>query len=60
MNKRYALIAAMALTLIGSSVQAIPPQINYQGKLSSSAGIPVTDPVTITFSIYNVATGGTA
>ena len=53
-------MAAMALVLMASPAWAVPQQINYQGKLTDSVGDPVTTAVSITFSIYNVATGGTA
>ncbi len=38
----------------------IPQTINYQGYLTDSEGNPVDGDVKMTFSIYDVATGGTA
>lgn len=38
---------------------AVPPQINYQGRLTKQDGAPLTDGhYTISFRIYDVATGG--
>jgi hypothetical protein len=37
---------------------AVPQLINYQGKLTDSSGNPINDNVSITFTIYNDATGG--
>ena len=52
-----------ALTLLGlflaASVLAQPGMINYQGKLTDNAGVPVSATVSIVFSIYGAATGGT-
>ncbi len=36
----------------------IPPIINYQGYLADKNGIPVTGPLQMTFSIYDVPEGG--
>ena len=38
---------------------AVPPYINFQGRMSDANG-PITVPTTVTFSIYNVLSGGTA
>ncbi len=38
---------------------AIPPTINYQGYLTSAAGVPVNGTVQMVFRIYNVESGGT-
>ena len=43
-----------------SAFGVVPPEINYQGLLTNAAGNPVNDVVEMTFSIYNVASGGTA
>ena len=39
---------------------AIPQKINYQGYLTTAAGVPVDGPVQMHFSIYDAATGGSA
>ena len=39
---------------------AIPTKINYQGYLTTAAGAPVDGTVQMHFSIYDVATGGSA
>ena len=42
-------------------VRAAPPQtISYQGFLTSSAGAPVNATLSVQFSLYSVASGGTA
>jgi hypothetical protein len=38
---------------------AIPKIINYQGYLTSTAGVPVNGTVHMVFKIYNVGSGGT-
>ena len=53
-------VALMAVLFTTVSVLAQPGMINYQGKLTDDAGVPVTATVSIVFSIYDVATGGTA
>ena len=61
--KRICLVIAsiVLLTLGFSFVQgAVPPIINYQGKLKTPAGTPVADGVyKIQFAIYDVPVGGT-
>jgi hypothetical protein len=45
---------------IPASAQTIPPYINYQGRLVDQAsGAPVNGTKSITFSLYDSATGGT-
>jgi hypothetical protein len=39
---------------------AVPTTINFQGYLKNSDGTPVSTPVTITFRLYSVASGGSA
>lgn len=36
----------------------VPQMINYQGRLTSSAGAPITATLSITFTIYDDTTGG--
>ena len=58
-----AVIALLAATLISGPTHAAPPQtISYQGYLTSSSGTPVNSPpaLSVVFSLYDVATGGTA
>jgi hypothetical protein len=38
---------------------AIPQKINYQGYLTTAAGVPVNGSIPMIFSIYDVAVGGT-
>jgi len=42
-----------------SSVVNIPQMMNYQGRLTDN-GNPITGSITVTFSIYDVLTGGSA
>ncbi|MCD6501834.1 hypothetical protein J7L01_04480, partial [bacterium] len=46
--------------LISVAVLAVPGEINYQGKLTDTSGVAFEGVYTITFSIYNVETGGVA
>jgi len=57
---RLVLISSLLIAL-GLFAQ-VPKTINYQGKLTNSAGVAVHAPsgIPLTFSIYNTATGGTA
>jgi hypothetical protein len=55
----YSLVLAVLIILITSvSALAIPQLINYQGELTDSSGNPITNSVSITFTIYNAATAG--
>ena len=55
------LVLALALAITALPAQAAVPQtLNYQGQLASAGGVPVNGTVNITFSLYDVATGGTA
>jgi hypothetical protein len=48
-------------TLSASAVfAAVPQTISYQGYLTDSSGQPMNGTVGMTFSLYNVATGGSA
>lgn len=52
-------ILLLGLTFIASA--AIPPFINYQGRLTDSSGNPVTDGIySLVFTFYDAPTGGTA
>lgn len=50
----YAVLAAW----VGAGA-GVPQLINYQGRLTSSAGAPVTATISITFTIYDDSTDGT-
>jgi len=60
--KTVCIIGALILALItGVALADVPSVINYQGKLLQPSGAPVADGAYgMQFSIYNVATGGTA
>ena len=47
-----------ALTILSHA--EVPKLINYQGHLTDTGGNPLTGTFSITFSIYDVETGGTA
>jgi hypothetical protein len=51
---------ALVAVLAASASSAVPPMINYQGKLATPSGaLIVADTVTMEFKIYNDSTGGT-
>ena len=54
-----ALLAVWILTPSASHSQ-VPKTISYQGSLTDASGNPVTGSLSITFRLYNTATGGTA
>ena len=61
----YKKIAALFLVLtfamgLAPAQAAVPNTLNYQGQLSSLAGVPVNSTVSITFKLYASSTGGTA
>ena len=61
MKARNSIHAVVLLGLfLAATLIAQPGMINYQGKLTDDAGVPVSATVSIVFSIYDVATGGTA
>ena len=54
----YALLLALAFT---TSASAAPPStLGYQGRLATAGGQPITANLSITFRIYDVASGGSA
>ena len=59
--KAFKVVLTLALIVLFGAVSALvqPGMINYQGKLTDDTGVPVTATVSIVFSIYDVATGGT-
>ncbi len=51
----------LLLALAASPTMAIvPSQVSYQGRLSDNGGLPLTDTVSLKFSIYNSPGGGIA
>ncbi|RKZ29692.1 hypothetical protein DRQ33_08565, partial [bacterium] len=46
--------------VLSAIVFAIPHQMNYQGKITDASGVAIDGTVSITFSIYDVESGGTA
>ena len=56
----FAIILLCVSIMQDDSMAAIPEEINYQGYLTDSDGVPIEIPVTMVFSLYNVSTGGTA
>ena len=53
-------IAVLLLILTPPAHTAIPQTINYQGYLTDPQGTAIDGNVSIVFSIYSQATGGTA
>lgn len=54
-------ILSLAVLLFGIQMAqaTLPPTFNYQGFLTDIDGAPVDDTLSITFSIYDVSSGGT-
>ena len=50
-------IVAM-LVLAGTSIMALPSTINYQGKLTTSGGVPLQGTFSVQFTIWDHVTGG--
>ena len=58
---KVVILSLFFTTVISVSVYgAVPPEINYQGYLRDVDGNPINGPVKMTFSIYDVTSGGTA
>ncbi|MEQ1516333.1 MAG: hypothetical protein ABL931_07590 [Usitatibacteraceae bacterium] len=53
-------IGTSFLLWVGFANAAPPKTINYQGYLTNPGGTPVTTPVTLTFRLYDAASGGAA
>jgi len=64
MNLITRTLATLAASLICfcslSFAASIPTTLSYQGALNDKGGTPVTASKTLVFSLYNVATEGTA
>lgn len=60
MTKKIILCSAFCFLLSALCFASIPGQINYQGVLKDSAGNPLTGTYTMTFALYDTASGGSA
>ena len=61
MNKRkLILLTAITLTLVFGLLADVPNVIGYQGRLTENDGTPLNENISITFTIYDYETGGTA
>jgi len=54
------LLATMLSVAFTSLVFAVPNTINYQGYLTDSSGVPIDATESITFTIYDAVSAGTA
>jgi hypothetical protein len=52
------LFAAMACMAVASTALAVPPALQYQGRLTDAAGEPLNSAVTVTFSLYGEESEG--
>ena len=59
--KKYLLISLIAVIgILLGACSGLNPQFTYQGVLTDASGNPYNGDVTITYSLYNEETGGTA
>jgi hypothetical protein len=56
----FAVVVLVSLTVGIASAVPVTKNITYQGKLTDAAGNPLTGAFTVTFTLYNVSSGGTA
>jgi hypothetical protein len=58
----WVIVASLVLVLTAgiASAATVTSVISYQGKLTNASGTPLTGTFSVTFRLYNVATGGTA
>jgi hypothetical protein len=54
------LVMVLVAFALGISASAAPQLIDYQGFLEDDNGNPITDTLSITFTIYTASTGGTS
>lgn len=55
------ILLGLALVLVfGATTQAAPELIDYQGYLEDDIGNPITDTLSLTFTIYTASSGGTS
>ena len=57
--KRIYAVLALTLFILTTPIHAMPPLIDFQGKLADSNNVPQTGVFNITFSMFNQSTGGT-
>jgi hypothetical protein len=60
MSRATIAMAAAVMLFAAIPAFAVPQVLQYQGRLTDAAGEPLTDPVTVTFSIYDESEGGEA
>lgn len=60
MKKVSLFILSMVFVVSGVAYAVVPRLLHYQGRLTDTAGTPITGTRDVTFSIYEAATGGTA
>jgi hypothetical protein len=58
MFKKFLIAACLVVSLSLSSFAAFPQQINYQGKLTDSGGVPLTGSYSILFTIWSAPSAG--
>ncbi len=58
MRKTYVFLAFVWLCAMTPLFAFVPSQVNYQGRLSDPSGNPLTDTVSLTFSIHESPGGG--
>ncbi len=51
-------ICAFVLAVTAHTVFAVPQQINYQGSLTNTVGLPLDTTVSMTFNLYGISDGG--
>ena len=61
-NCTWGALAAAVMILVAPAALAasVPPTVGYQGRLYDQNGNPVSGTMSVTFSLYASATGGTA
>lgn len=62
-KKGLAVLSSVVLVVfiqVMTASASVPQTINYQGYLTNSSGVPINTTVDLTFSLYDVSTGGAA